>query len=100
VLTISGIIAMYLFNMLGIVPAILLATFVGGVGFVFWITRPLRLSSSLQYRWDIVIMFSIGFVCLTVAYIFSTMTPSEFKDILVTMFAFLAGMISSRVVGQ
>jgi hypothetical protein len=70
---------------------------VGSIGFVFWLTKPLKLGN---YRWDIVIMFSIGFVCLTVAFIFSTMTPSEFKDILVTLFAFLAGMISSRVVGQ
>ncbi|MEM0061502.1 MAG: hypothetical protein QW726_06200 [Fervidicoccaceae archaeon] len=100
VFTISGITAMYLFNTLGIALAILLATFVGGIGFVFWLTKPLKFDSSPQYRWDVVIMFSIGFVCLTVAFIFSTMTPSEFKDILVTLFAFLAGVISSKVVGQ
>jgi uncharacterized membrane protein len=99
ILTLSGITAMYVFNTLGIVPAILLSVFVGGIGFVFWLTKPLKFDTP-QYRWDIVIMFSIGFVCLTMAYIFSTMTPSEFKDILVTMFAFLAGMLSSRVVSQ
>jgi hypothetical protein len=100
VLTISGITAMYVFNTLGIALAILLATFVGGIGFVFWLNKPLRLGMEQTYRWDIVIMFTVGFVCLTVAYVLSAMTPSEFKDILVTMFAFLAGMISSRVVGQ
>jgi hypothetical protein len=100
ILTLSGITAMYVFNTLGIVPAILLSIFVFGIGFVFWLTKPLKFDNSQQYRWDIVIMFSIGFVCLTVAYVFSTMTPAEFKDILVTMFAFLAGMISSRVVSQ
>jgi hypothetical protein len=100
ILTLSGITAMYVFNTLGIVSAILLSVFVFGIGFVFWLTKPLKFDNLPQYRWDIVIMFSIGFVCLTVAYVFSTMTPSEFKDILVTMFAFLAGMISSRVVGQ
>jgi len=103
-LGISGIIAMYLFNTLGIVPAILLATFVGGVGFAFWLMKPvipqIKLDNQPQYRWDVVIMFSIGFVCLTVAYVFSTMTPAEFKDILVTLFAFLAGVISSKVIGQ
>jgi hypothetical protein len=49
------------------------------------------------YRWDIVIMFAIAFVCLTIAYLFSTMTPGEFKDILIVVFAFLAGLIGGRV---
>jgi hypothetical protein len=49
------------------------------------------------YRWDIVIMFAIAFVCLTIAYLFSTMTPTELKDLLIIVFAFLAGLIGSRV---
>jgi len=55
--------------------------------------------SLAEYRWDVVIMFTVAFVCLTIAYLFSTMTPSELKDLLIVTFAFLAGLIGSRVAG-
>ena len=107
VLTVAGYTAIYVFNKFGIGFGILTSIFIGAIGFSAWllkpITQPIRFDnqpSQHYYKWDVVIMFSVGFICITVAFIFSTMTPADYKDILVTLFSFLAGLISSRVVEQ
>jgi len=77
-------------------PMLSLVLLVPAVG-VALLAKARKTVSFAEYRWDIVIMFTIAFVCLTIAYLFSTMTPAEFKDILIVVFAFLAGLIGSRV---
>jgi hypothetical protein len=77
-------------------PALSLVLLVPAAG-VALIAKARKAISLNGYRWDIVIMFAIAFICLTIAYLFSTMTPAELRDILVVVFAFLAGLIGGRV---
>jgi len=108
VLTLAGYTAMYVFDKFGTGLGILTSIFIGGIGLSAWLLKPIippiRLDNQQPpqhyYKWDVVIMFAIGFICITIAFIFSTMTPADYKDILVTLFSFLAGLISSRVVEQ
>jgi hypothetical protein len=76
-------------------PVLSLVILVPAVGVALF-AKTRKAISLNGYRWDIVIMFTIAFICLTIAYLFSTMTPAELKDILVVVFAFLAGLIGSR----
>ena len=80
----------------GVSPALSLVLVVPMAGMAVF-AKHRKAVSFAEYRWDIVIMFTVAFVCLTIAYLFSTMTPTEFKDILIVVFAFLAGLIGSKV---
>jgi hypothetical protein len=92
-MVLGGVAAAAAFSISPVLSLVLLAPTVG----VALFAKSRKAFSLNGYRWDIVIMFAIAFVCLTIAYLFSTMTPAEFKDLLIVVFAFLAGLIGSRV---
>jgi len=46
-----------------------------------------------QVSWQIVAMFAIAFVSVTVAYILSTMTPEQYYNVLQLIVSFFAGYV-------
>jgi len=51
-----------------------------------------------EVTWEVVAMFAIAFVSVTVAYVLTSMPPEQYYAILQLLVSFFAGYLTSQVV--